>query len=89
MAGCIFHLVSNPRVTRRLTDEIRGKFPTEKDITFEAVIGLPYMTAVLQESMRLYPAQPIFTPRTVPDGGAIVAGYSVPEGVSAALCTTA
>jgi cytochrome P450 len=85
MAGCLYHLAKTPQVMSRLTDETRGRFPAEKDITFQAVADMPYMTAVLQESMRLYPAQPIFTPRRVPEGGAIVAGYSVPEYVSIIL----
>jgi cytochrome P450 len=89
MSGCLYHLATNPQVLRRLTDEIRGKFPTEQDITFEAAVNLKYMTAVLQESMRLYPAQPIFTPRKVPKGGAMVAGHPVPQDVSTQPCEVA
>ena len=82
MSGCLYHLVKTPQVMSRLVDEIQTTFHTEKEITFEAVAGLPYLDAVLHESMRLYPAQPIFTPRITPKGGASVAGLFVPENVS-------
>ena len=82
MSGCLYHLARSPRDTIRLVNEIRAKCHTEDEITFEAIADLPYLDAVLHESMRLYPAQPIFTPRIIPRGGAVVAGLHVPEKVS-------
>ena len=81
MAGCLYFLALHSDVLHRLRDEIRARFAREKDITFETVAGLTYLTAVLDESMRMYPAQPIFTPRIAPSGGAVVAGHFVPENV--------
>lgn len=102
MAGCIYFLAQNPPVMSRLKNEIRSRFAREEELTFQALANLTYVTAVLDESMRLYPSVPIFTPRVVPSGGAAVAGHFVPENVgnpifypsayvsitSGTLCTT-
>lgn len=83
MAGCVYYLAKNQGVLDRVRAELQSKCASEKDITFDMVLeSLPYLSAVLDESMRLYPAQPIFTPRKAPRGGAMVAGYFVPENVS-------
>lgn len=81
MAGCLYFLALNPDVLHRLRDEIRARFAREEDITFEKLVDLTYLTAMLDESMRMYPAQPIFTPRITPNGGAVVAAHFVPEQV--------
>ena len=83
MAGCVYHLAKNQQILDRVRAELQSKCSTEQDITFDLVLdSLPYLSAVLDESMRLYPAQPIFTPRKAPRGGATVAGHFVPENVS-------
>ena len=43
--------------------------------------SLPYLTATINEALRIYPPIPIGTPRIVPKGGANVAGEFLPEGV--------
>jgi averantin hydroxylase len=40
------------------------------------------MLAVLNEALRLYPPVPAQSNRIVADGGALIAGQWVPEGVS-------
>ena len=82
MAGCFWFLVQNPAILSKLQDEIRSTFASEKDITFAAMADFTYLTAVLHEAMRMYPPQPVFTPRIAPKGGGVVAGYFVPENVS-------
>ena len=85
LSGTLYHLARNQHVLRPLQTEIREKFATEGDISFESIAALPNLLAALKESMRMYPSQPIFTPRKVPKGGAEVAGSWVPEGVSLLL----
>lgn len=82
LSGTLYHLAKNSHELRALQAEIRAKFQAEADITFESFAGIPTLLAALKESMRLYPSQPIFTPRKVPKGGAQVAGKWIPEGVS-------
>ena len=81
MAGCFYFLDRNPEVSYRLRQEIRSKFQSETQITIKALADLPYLTAVLQESMRIYPPQPVFTPRVAPKGGGVIMGHFVPENV--------
>ena len=87
LSGTLYHLARNQHVLGPLQTEIREKFATEGDISFESIVALPNLLAALKESMRMYPSQPIFTPRKVPKGGAEVAGSWVPEGVSLLFIT--
>ena len=81
LAGCTFYLLTHPHVYQKLVDEIRGSFRSPEDITLLSTAKLPYLHAVLEESLRLYPPIPAITPRLVPKGGAVVDGEFVPEGV--------
>ncbi|EMT72228.1 cytochrome P450 [Fusarium oxysporum II5] len=52
-------------------------FPDFKDLD-----SLPFLDAILYETMRLWPAAPGFQPRQTPSGGAVLAGYhNIPGGV--------
>lgn len=87
LSGTLYHLAKNPHELMALQAELRAKFNTEADITFESFAAIPTLLAALKESMRLYPSQPIFTPRKVPKGGAQVAEKLIPEGVSCLFIT--
>jgi cytochrome P450 len=65
-----------------LTKEIRDNFKSEKDLVFEELVKLPYLTAVIEEGLRIFPSAPIGFVRTVPAGGDTVSGHFIPEGVS-------
>lgn len=82
LCGCTFYLLKNPAVYRRLVDEIRSAFKDEKDIDLASLTKLPYLHAVLEESLRIYPPVPAMIPRRVPDSGAIIDNQFVPGGVS-------
>jgi hypothetical protein len=43
----------------------------------------PYLTAVIHETLRIFPPVPIGMPRITPKGGGMVAGVWVPGGVGA------
>ena len=81
MAGCVYFLAKHQDVLAEVRKELKAKCASVTDINFNTVLELPYLAAVLQEAMRMYPAQPIFTPRKAPQGGTMVAGYFVPENV--------
>ncbi|PWY88534.1 benzoate 4-monooxygenase cytochrome P450 [Aspergillus heteromorphus CBS 117.55] len=85
LSGCIFHLFQNPAAYRRLTEEIRGGFECADQITFQSVAKLPYLCAVIEETLRVYPPVPAIFPRLVPTGGAVLNGEHVPEGVSVSV----
>lgn len=61
--------------------EIRSAFQPAEDITFRSSAGLPYLAAVIEESLRMYPPFVTSFARIIPAGGASVDGHFVPEGV--------
>lgn len=81
LCGCIYYLCTNPQARTRLTGEIRAAFPKEDDMTFRNMASLPYLSAVIEESLRKYPPFVTSLARIVPQGGAFVDGHLVPEGV--------
>ena len=82
LSGCTYHLLKNPDIYQKLVKEIRSSFKNESDITISAVLNLPYLNAVLEESLRIYPPVPNALSRRVPEGGATINGQYVAEGVS-------
>lgn len=61
--------------------EIRDAFKSPEEINLQTA-HLPYLTAVIDETLRMYPSVPGQPPRVVPRGGATVCGKFVPEDVS-------
>ncbi|KAL4789032.1 Versicolorin B desaturase [Aspergillus venezuelensis] len=58
--------------------EVRSAFATSDQIDLITVSRLPYLTAVIDETLRMYPSVPGQPPRVVPDGGAVICGQFVP-----------
>lgn len=52
----------------------------EADLTIGILSQLPYLTAVLKESMRICSPTPRLFSRVVPSNGASIIGYWVPGG---------
>jgi hypothetical protein len=75
-------LPHNHHILDRLVAEIRSAFQCDSDIRFEELVKLPYMTAVIEEGLRIFPSAPIGFVRTVPEGGDTVSGHFIPGGVS-------
>ncbi|KAJ5780812.1 hypothetical protein N7457_005972 [Penicillium paradoxum] len=78
LSGCIFYLCTTPHAMSQLAAEIRSAFNQDSDMTFRAVETLDYMTAVIQESLRIYPPFVTSLSRVVPQGGALIDGHFVP-----------
>lgn len=73
----------HPHVYTRLKEEIRNAFKTEADIDLETASSLPYLTACIEENLRIFPPAPIGFLRAIQDGGDIIDGRYIPGGVSA------
>ena len=82
LSGATFYLLKNRHVYDTLTKEIRTTFKSEKDITLASSYNIPYLEAVLSESMRLYPPVAGTLPRQVPLNGETIDGSYVPAGTS-------
>ncbi|KAF2808985.1 cytochrome P450 [Mytilinidion resinicola] len=79
----LFNLITRPEnqhILSRLKEEIRSNFKSDGDLNFEDLVKLPYMTAVIDEGLRMFPSAPIGFVRTVPAGGDTVCGHFIPEG---------
>jgi cytochrome P450 len=82
LTGTTNYLVRNPMTLATLVKEIRNSFEAESDINLTALNKLPYLSAVIEEGLRMAPSVPSGLPRVVPSGGGVVCGEWLPEGVS-------
>ncbi|KAJ2784772.1 hypothetical protein H4R18_000899 [Coemansia javaensis] len=75
-------LLHNPHIMQRLTADIRREFPDRaRPITFEDCRQrLPYLAAVVSESLRVLCPAPSILPRVTPPGGVRMGGYFMPAG---------
>lgn len=84
-----FYILRDAEVKARLRAELEDAWPDlDLDLGYEALERLPYLTAVIKESLRLshgvvYPA-----PRIVGTQEAVIAGHVVPKGTSVAIGST-
>ncbi|KAL2069494.1 hypothetical protein VTL71DRAFT_14173 [Oculimacula yallundae] len=75
---CLLLLVNNPLKLARLVEELDEAFPSRDDpITFEKTNSLPYLNAVLNESMRAMPVAIAFGREATED--IVVNGYELPR----------
>lgn len=74
-------LLRHPDVYEKLSKEIRTAFKTEEDITMEVAHNLPYLTACIEENLRIFPPAPIGFLREIQKGGDTIDGHFVPGGV--------
>lgn len=88
LSGITNYLLKNPDDLDQLLEEIRNSFKSQSDITLEGVSKLPYLTAVIEEGLRLCPPVPLGSLRVVPAGGANVCGEWLPGFVSSSQSTT-
>ncbi|KAH7122108.1 cytochrome P450 [Dactylonectria estremocensis] len=75
----VWAVLSNPSVQAKLEAEVGALQPAYTDADLE---NLPYLSAVIEEALRVYSAAPGALPRTVPNGGATLSGYFIPEGIT-------
>ena len=86
VACMTYYILQNPDIMDRLQTEIRNAFTRYEEIDAASTTSLPYLRAVAQEAMRVYPPLPLALPRVVPAGGSTVDGHYVPGGVRELPC---
>ena len=84
LSAVLYYLYRDARVLAKLREEMdtfaaEGKM--SDPVTFAEAQSMPYLQAVLKESLRMHPAVGTILPRVVPRGGAKLGGYYFPEGV--------
>ncbi|KXN74273.1 cytochrome P450 [Conidiobolus coronatus NRRL 28638] len=77
-----FYLLGkNPQAYKKLVEELIVTFPDKNTkISYDMCKDLPYLTAVIHESLRIKSPAGVILPRVVPEGGATICGHSIPEG---------
>lgn len=80
LSGLTCFLAQNPDKLKRLTQEIRAEFKNYTDVNAVRAQQLPYLQAVINEGLRLFPPASGGAPRVSP--GFELHGKYVPEGVS-------
>lgn len=86
LSGFCFYVGQRPDVYSKIAAEVRSAFDSEDDITMARTASLPYLGAVINETLRLYP--PVAnTPERISPGG-MIDGQYVPAGVSLSARST-
>jgi cytochrome P450 len=81
MSAVTYWLMRTPRAYEKLKQEVRSRYSSDQEITSMSAT-FPYLTAVVNEILRLVPPMPFGTPRVVPKGGDTIDGMFIPGGVS-------
>ncbi|KAF8874993.1 cytochrome P450 [Infundibulicybe gibba] len=83
-----FHILGNQDIHRRLFEELTSVWPDRGSlIALETLEKLPYLTAVIKESMRMSHGIVTPLPRIVPND-MVIAGVHIPAGTSVAMGAT-
>lgn len=85
LSAALYYLYKTPRTLtalRKEIDEMDEAGRISDPVSFKEAQELPYLQAVIQETLRLHPAVGYVLPRKVPAGGIELAGRHFPEGVS-------
>jgi hypothetical protein len=82
LANALFHLVQNPEIMSNLTKEIRESFSNISEIGMgQTLNSCKYLTACIDESLRLSPIVGGCLMREVGAGGITINGRFIPKGV--------
>jgi len=77
----VYHLLRNPDIKQRLIDEVRAVWPVlDQPPSYEQLEKLPFLTAVIKETLRIATPIPAGLPRVVPPSGAVISGADIPGG---------
>lgn len=85
LSSLVFYLCKTPRVMKKLQTELRETFATTEEITIKATRDLPYLTASVDEALRIFPVASFITPRLTPKEGHPIYGELIPGSVSVCL----
>ena len=85
LTWAFYNLVRNPHTLARLREELASTGVPAKDLSFRTAQSLPYLNAIIDETLRLFPQTGFGLPRVVPLGGATICGYHFPSGCTVSM----
>ncbi|PRP77419.1 hypothetical protein PROFUN_14272 [Planoprotostelium fungivorum] len=71
-------LAENPQVQDKLRRELLEAFPEDRDLSYDEINSLPYLTAVTREVLRLDSPVPSTSRQAQKDD--VLCGYDIPKG---------
>jgi hypothetical protein len=84
LSGMLYCIASHSNVQARLVHELKENRITRASSYTDIVTSVPYILAVLKESLRLYPNIGFMLPRIVPPSGISVGPHYIPPGTTVA-----
>lgn len=86
MANVMYQLLKHPAIMARLREELDAVLDADEVIApYDKVKHLPYLRAVLDESLRLFPPTPHGLARTTPAEGLWVTGTFIPGNTTVSM----
>ncbi|KAF2217523.1 hypothetical protein CERZMDRAFT_108242 [Cercospora zeae-maydis SCOH1-5] len=85
LSACTYLLLTNPDKLDKLKHAVRGTWHTYDQITLAEVNNLPYLLAVLNEALRLFPSVPMGFGRKIASEGAQFSGHWLPGSTGASI----
>ncbi|EUC49327.1 hypothetical protein COCMIDRAFT_85102 [Bipolaris oryzae ATCC 44560] len=82
LAGATYLLCTHPDILAKLREEIDTSFDSAEQITLLSAQRLKYLTAVVDETLRIYPAAVGSVPRLIQRHGEVIGGYFLPGGTN-------
>lgn len=77
----VYHLCTHPEKMKKLQEELDRELKDSEDVPlYSDVESLPYLQAVITESLRYHSTSALGLPRILPTGGATLAGKFFPGG---------
>ncbi|KAL3417603.1 cytochrome p450 [Phlyctema vagabunda] len=85
LTGVTYYLLKNPEIYAKVKKEVRDAFQSGDDLTLQSTARLPYLQAVLEEGLRMYPPVPLGSARLTPPEGCLINGNFIPGNASVSI----
>ncbi|XP_027020505.1 cytochrome P450 [Tachysurus fulvidraco] len=85
ISWALYHLAQDPVAQQKLYDEVISVCPGDKMTSSEDIVRMPWLKAVVRETLRLYPVVP-GNARIITENEIVVGGYLFPKNTLFHLC---